>query len=549
MGTKARIIPDSFRDESDPSRSRAADGVAVTSTTRGFSFWRHSVAIVSLMATPLLLFISSTNTLYLRNQKEFQHQIQVLIPFIGYFSVTLAVGIALYALSKYRPLRWLLCAYYLAGPFFLVFGFLQNWSMGFYFFLWVFDTWAGVLVYLAAFLAATAALSSRLHPSTLATPFAAFVLLLLTTEAYSFATHFEPPHPETSDTRAPRLETPADLPNIYHIILDGYEAPFFPQTLSPEYRRALQGFVNFPNNVALYPSTNLSLPSIFSGKRRPGNISNPEYMRRAFNTDASFLYWLREAGYQTVAFTPKVYEFDLELFDHITYHQHNPRADALVEMNTATFKRLWLWANSPRLIVRSLLSTEWFIQYGGKDLRLVKNRNFLPFSVPITSYLSFLNVLDQEAELPARGRYTLIHLVIPHSPEVLASDCSYDDGGRQTGQLEQSGCATKLLVDFVERLKELGRFDDSLIIAHGDHGAYNLAGEGATHSAERVSLRALLLIKPIDRHGELAVSDMETTVVDVAPTLLKAVGVNNHLQAEGSSLLEAMPDAPLVPLD
>jgi len=37
--------------------------------------------------------------------------------------------------------------------------------------------------------------------------------------------------------------------------------------------------------------------------------------------------------------------------------------------------------------------------------------------------------------------------------------------------------------------------------------------------------------------------------VDVAPTLLKAVGVNNHLQVEGTSLLEGMSEAPPVPLD
>jgi hypothetical protein len=215
-------------------------------------------------------------------------------------------------------------------------------------------------------------------------------------------------------------------------------------------------------------------------------------------------------------------------------------------MNTATFKRLWLWANSPRLFTRLLLSTEWFIQYGGRDLRLVRNGNFLPFSVPITSYLSFLNVLEQEAELPARGRYTLIHLAIPHQPEVLAPDCSYDDGGRETSQLEQAACATKLLVDFVERLKGLGRFDGSLVIAHADHGIYELVSDADAHSPERVSLQALLLIKPIGSNGALAVSNVKSTVVDIAPTLLKAVGVENQLEADGASLLEAMSGTRLV---
>ncbi len=514
----------------------------------GSSPWRLPVAVASLMATPLLVFVSSANTLYLRNQSEFQHQPQVLTSFIELTLVTLLIGLALYALSKYQPFRLLLHAYYMVGPFFLLFGFLHNWAVGSHFFLWVFDTWAGVLTYFAGFVAATVFVSRRFSPSTLAGPFAAFSLLLLATEAHSFVTHYEKLAPETAGSQIPNLETNPNLPNVYHFIFDGYDAEHFPQTLSSDYRNALSGFVNFPKNLALYRNTRSSLPSIFSGRRRPGNVSNPEYLRRALNTDFSFLYWLKEEGYKTVAYTPDMYEFGLELFDHVTFHQQNHGAEALLEMNNATFQRLWLWTNSPRLFTGMLLDTEWFIEFGGEDLRLVKNRNFLPFSVPIRSYLSFLNVLEQEADLPANGRYTLIHLVLPHSPEVLAADCSYDVAGSETTQLEQAGCATKLLVDFVERLKELGRFDNSLVIAQADHGVYE-PDNGAENPAERVSLHALLLINPIGSDGEFAVSSVNSTLIDIAPTLLGALEVENQLQMDGTPLQDAMPDNRLVPMD
>jgi hypothetical protein len=271
-------------------------------------------------------------------------------------------------------------------------------------------------------------------------------------------------------------------------------------------------------------------------------------LRRALNTDFSFLYWLKEDGYKTTAYTPDMYEFDLELFDHVTFHKQNPGTEALIEMNIATFQRLWAWTNSPRLLTRMLLGTKWFLEFGGEDLRLVRNRNFLPFSVPITSYLSFLNVLEQEAKLPARGRYTLIHAVLPHSPEVLAADCSYDVAGSETTPLEQAGCATKLLVAFVERLKELGRFDNSLVIVHADHGVYE-PENSAENPAERVSLHALLLIKPVGSDGELTVSDVKSTVIDIAPTLLSALEIENQLQMEGRPLLDAIRGHRLVPMD
>jgi phosphoglycerol transferase MdoB-like AlkP superfamily enzyme len=142
----------------------------------------------------------------------------------------------------------------------------------------------------------------------------------------------------------------------------------------------------------------------------------------------------------------------------------------------------------------------------------------------------------------------LNHFVIPHSPDVLAADCSYDAGGHETSQLEQSACATKLLVDFVDRLKELGRFNNSLVIAHADHGVYQPDND-AENPAERVSLRALLLIKPIGSDGDLAVSEVESTVIDIAPTLLNALQVEHRLPVEGSSLLEAMPGARLLQME
>ena len=47
------------------------------------------VAAASLVATPLLLFLSTSNLLYLDNQDELGHQLGVLLPFLGLFLVTL----------------------------------------------------------------------------------------------------------------------------------------------------------------------------------------------------------------------------------------------------------------------------------------------------------------------------------------------------------------------------------------------------------------------------------------------------------------------------
>ena len=99
-------------------------------------------------------------------------------------------------------------------------------------------------------------------------------------------------------------------------------------------------------------------------------------------------------------------------------------------------------------------------------------------------------------------------------------------------------------------MHELDRLDNSLVIAHADHGAYDPNSKAGTHSAESVSLGALLLIKPIGAHGEMTVSAAKSTLVDVASHPAPGGGRRApQFKGEGSLLREALPDAPLARLD
>ena len=82
--------------------------------------------LLSLVPTPLLVFVSSSNKLYIRNRVQLNDQPEVLLPFLQLFLITLAVGVVLYFLSKYVVFRYALWSYYLIGPFFLAFQFLRG---------------------------------------------------------------------------------------------------------------------------------------------------------------------------------------------------------------------------------------------------------------------------------------------------------------------------------------------------------------------------------------------------------------------------------------
>jgi hypothetical protein len=134
-------------------------------------------------------------------------------------------------------------------------------------------------------------------------------------------------------------------------------------------------------------------------------------------------------------------------------------------------------------------------------------------------------VAEEESFSPT-GRYTLLHVVIPHHPLKLAADCTYTQGSTRTGVIEQSECVLKMVLEFIDHLERLGRFDDSLILIHGDHGGpYRTKnGELVTEARSR-SLSPVLLIKPMGqaRTGGLQVLDLELSLIDVPSIVIGSV--------------------------
>jgi len=78
----------------------------MTSINSGRIRWQ---AILSLVATPLLVWVSSAHTLYFDNQDDLGRPLSLLVPFYGGFVATLALGAGLLHLQRnHKGIRWLL---------------------------------------------------------------------------------------------------------------------------------------------------------------------------------------------------------------------------------------------------------------------------------------------------------------------------------------------------------------------------------------------------------------------------------------------------------
>lgn len=487
--------------------------------------WRCLVAVSSLVPAPLLVFISSSNRLYSNNRAQLDHQVSVLAPFVALFAIALALGLLLYFASRWRPLRFALWGYYLAAPFFLLSRFLD-----------------GPFILLVVFVAAVSGLSFALDPRSGAKLSAVFGIVLLMGEAWVFADVTA--RPGRSGESLPALKAPDGitdeaLPNVYHLVLDGFQAEVFEAVLSADVEKALGGFIYFPENTSVYHSTVSSLASTFGSRRYAYDVPQSRWVEEALNGKSSLVSRLKGIGYRTRALVPAAEDFRgprLTVPHEVVGHESYAGA-SLKEMNTRAFVRLWSFGVVPRGL------REWLGTEGGpfdadpSDLKRLEEGRFLSYSAPVVSALSFDRLIAEEAELAPRGRYSFIHLLVPHPPYVLRGDCSYDTEGSKTDWQQQADCTMKLLLELTARLHELDRFDDSLIVVHGDHGSRLRVENGVFAESRSRSLRALLLVKPAGRGGSerLEVSPAKTSLLDIAPFVLDCVGAAPSADYEGKS--------------
>ncbi len=146
------------------------------------------------------------------------------------------------------------------------------------------------------------------------------------------------------------------------------------------------------------------------------------------------------------------------------------------------------------------------------------------------------------------GNYTYVHMMLPHEPYMMTENAEYviPKQGTRQGHL---GLIDRLVGELVAELKRLGRYDDSMLIVHGDHGFAldNWTSHPDNNSEERRPLagvmertRAALLIKP-PHHQGYDVPESPTQLLDISPTILGAVGIAGVGGLEGVDVLASPP--------
>ena len=316
--------------------------------------------------------------------------------------------------------------------------------------------------------------------------------------------------------------------NVIIIVLDAFQSDIFQKMIDEdqEYSNMFDGFIYYRNNVAGFTYTEPSIMYILSGKLYDNSVPFSQFISDT-SLHNSLPLILKENGIRvdikplvinTILFDNKVYDtidgFSLEPYIQGTAILSVQNVWEIIPLCRLTFFRF-----VPQALKR-------YSYYPGKRIDMITIRDN-----DLDVYSRF-NSAIQVSE--PRRVFKLFHLIGAHVPYTLSENLSYEELPQNiTGYKSQAKASLRISHSLLESLKRNSSYDNSLIFIIGDHGSGVTAnGPSSGHLPSRGI--PLMLVKPFNSTGKLAISDSPVTIGDIPKTIVDELEINASLP--GSSI-------------
>jgi hypothetical protein len=155
----------------------------------------------------------------------------------------------------------------------------------------------------------------------------------------------------------------------------------------------------------------------------------------------------------------------------------------------------------------------------------------------------FLQSLKDRVKVKNEPSFNIIYLSLPHAANVMSSQCEYLDN-YDGKYVDDAFCALEAVRKLTARMKELGVFDNTMIVLVSDHGWWT---ENKMFNEEVFSRKVppayenrlspgfvnpLLMVKDINSKGNLDISDVFLSNADVPSIVCTVIGSCEGIPAD-----------------
>lgn len=333
--------------------------------------------------------------------------------------------------------------------------------------------------------------------------------------------------------------------NVVVIVFDAFQADIFQELVNndPRWQQELEGFTFFRNALAGYSKTYPSVALMLSGQWYENDQPIQQFIKTSFLKESLPRAMLREG-------------WRVDLFPHINRVVHvsprvasnavpvirctDGRAEAgrladlgLFRVSPHRGKPFWLNDYHWRFAGLMTETCDWFGSTVASEAPDQSARDEFQHNVQ-----RFVHGIQEMSDVTLKQpAFKFFHFLIPHAPFHLDEQLNLArlPQGRE-GFYRQSHASLEVLSRFLNRLKDHGMYDDTLVVVVSDHGGGEYTdevrvGELGPDIDKPVSVDMeipprhfasglpLVLIKPPAASGELAVSDAPVSLGDLARTM------------------------------
>lgn len=318
--------------------------------------------------------------------------------------------------------------------------------------------------------------------------------------------------------------------NVLVFVVDWFDEQILEKILQEDdqFLSSLDGFTCYTNATSLYNFTAMSVPYLLSGVEWQYDMSRDEYVEYAYG-NSTMMDDISTAGYDIGIYTDSSYVCK-DVSDNL--RNYLPYTELSDTQNCDTWNTIELMLRCAKYQMAPFGIKNWY-WYSSDQINALRGGNQIIYSVSgvydDADFRTSLNEngLEIDQNAAGSGSYRFYHLHGAHPPYRTA-DTGQSISREERDMISQAKDSMKIVLEYIEQLKELDLYDSATIIITADHGQQYMYVPA--READMVSLRLektatpILLVKtPRDTWDGMKQSGAPVTHTEVVSSIVNAI--------------------------
>jgi hypothetical protein len=319
----------------------------------------------------------------------------------------------------------------------------------------------------------------------------------------------------------------SDGDNILVFILDMFDSSMFQEIIEEDFGfvEPLSDFTFYRNSTSQTGHTYTAIPYLLTGTEWKSGLDVPEYMEYAYS-NSKFLQDIRDSGFDLGVFTTAKYVDDNEL-GIISNYKEDVKTSSNVGETLNVMWRASMYNVSP------FIMKERYSYYSSDITSMVDTAGIWN----IDNDIPFYNDLIREGlsiNTNINNAFRFYHMRGDHEPGYLSEDLQYESTGRAVSLKSQAKGCLKIVYEYLEQLKALGKYDDATIIITADHG--NVVTYDEENNRPNITSMPIMLVKlPNENNSSMLISNVPISQKVVIGVVNNAIGKEEYDIEAGES--------------